>query len=76
MIDKSFWNINRKTCYLLKPYSFSQREIQDLNTELQISCEPLLSAGDELVKNRKVQKNVTQAIESLSLCLPGKLDTI
>ncbi|XP_012936001.1 exocyst complex component 6B isoform X2 [Aplysia californica] len=45
-------------------------EIQGLNRELQTSCDPLLSAGDELVKCRKVQKNVTQAIESLSLCLP------
>ncbi|KAH9492771.1 Exocyst complex component 6B [Bulinus truncatus] len=45
-------------------------EIQGLNRELQISCDPLLSKGDELVKYRKIQKNVTLAIESLSLCLP------
>ncbi|KAI8789097.1 exocyst complex component 6B-like isoform X3 [Biomphalaria glabrata] len=45
-------------------------EIQGLNRELKFSCDPLLSKGDELVKYRKIQKNVTLAIESLSLCLP------
>ncbi|KAK3741298.1 hypothetical protein RRG08_034344 [Elysia crispata] len=45
-------------------------EIEGLNREIQTSCEPLLSKGDQLVKCQKVQKNVTQAIESLSLCLP------
>ncbi|BFZ02390.1 hypothetical protein BsWGS_05429 [Bradybaena similaris] len=45
-------------------------EIQGLNRELQASCDPLLSKGDQLVKCRKVQKNITLAIESLSLCLP------
>ncbi|GFO13501.1 exocyst complex component, partial [Plakobranchus ocellatus] len=45
-------------------------EIQGLNRDIQASCDPLLSKGDQLVKCQKVQKNVTQAIESLSLCLP------
>ncbi|GFR79650.1 exocyst complex component [Elysia marginata] len=45
-------------------------EIEGLNREIKTSCDPLLSKGDQLVKCQKVQKNVTQAIESLSMCLP------
>ncbi|CAL1545201.1 unnamed protein product [Lymnaea stagnalis] len=45
-------------------------EIHGLNRELQLSCDPLLSKGDQLVKCRKIQKNITLAMECLSLCLP------
>ncbi|XP_070210357.1 exocyst complex component 6B-like [Littorina saxatilis] len=45
-------------------------QIKHLDGELHKSCDPLLNIGDKLIKSRKVQKNITQAIENLSLCLP------
>ncbi|XP_076438800.1 exocyst complex component 6B-like [Babylonia areolata] len=45
-------------------------EIKHLDGELQKSCGPLLEIGDKLIKCRRVQKNITQAVENLSLCLP------
>ncbi|XP_041370054.1 exocyst complex component 6B-like [Gigantopelta aegis] len=45
-------------------------EISGVDSELQGSCSPLLAKGDQLVKSRKIQKNITAAIENLSLCLP------
>ncbi|XP_071090028.1 exocyst complex component 6B-like isoform X1 [Haliotis cracherodii] len=45
-------------------------EISGVDSELQKSCDPLLAKGDELVKSRKIQKNITAAIENLSMCLP------
>ncbi|XP_059159349.1 exocyst complex component 6B-like isoform X2 [Physella acuta] len=45
-------------------------EIEGLNRELQHSCDPLLNKGHQLVRCRRVQKNVTLAIESLTHCLP------
>ena len=50
---------------------FVQKEIKRLDGELHRSCGPLLDIGEKLIKSRKVQKNITQAIENLSLCLPG-----
>ncbi|KAL8624105.1 hypothetical protein ACOMHN_036108 [Nucella lapillus] len=47
-----------------------KKEIKRLDGELQKSCTPLLDIGEKLIKSRRVQKNITQAIENLSLCLP------
>ncbi|XP_011412112.2 exocyst complex component 6B isoform X2 [Magallana gigas] len=45
-------------------------EISDVNSHLQDSCEPLLTKGEELVKCRRVQRNIASAVENLTLCLP------
>ncbi|XP_055955503.1 exocyst complex component 6B isoform X2 [Patella vulgata] len=45
-------------------------DIGNVDKELQKSCQPLLAKGEKLVKCRLVQKNITSAIENLSLCLP------
>nr|XP_022341988.1 exocyst complex component 6B-like isoform X3 [Crassostrea virginica]XP_022341989.1 exocyst complex component 6B-like isoform X4 [Crassostrea virginica] len=45
-------------------------EISEVNNHLQDSCEPLLTKGEELVKCRRVQRNIASAVENLTLCLP------
>ncbi|KAL3863861.1 hypothetical protein ACJMK2_005588 [Sinanodonta woodiana] len=45
-------------------------EISATDEGLQLSCGPLLKRGEELIRNRKIQKNIASAIEKLSLCLP------
>ncbi|KAK3587474.1 hypothetical protein CHS0354_003611 [Potamilus streckersoni] len=45
-------------------------EISATDESLQFSCGPLLKKGEELIRNRKIQKNIASAIEKLSLCLP------
>ncbi|XP_061171334.1 exocyst complex component 6B-like [Saccostrea echinata] len=45
-------------------------EISEVNSSLQDSCKPLLTKGEELVKSRRVQRNIASAVENLTLCLP------
>ncbi|KAK3094794.1 hypothetical protein FSP39_006322 [Pinctada imbricata] len=45
-------------------------EIQDVDNNLQQSCDPLMAKGEELVKCRLVQGNIASAVENLNLCLP------
>ncbi|ESO97021.1 hypothetical protein LOTGIDRAFT_115306, partial [Lottia gigantea] len=45
-------------------------DIGGVDKELQKSCQLLLKRGDELVRCRQVQKNITTAIDNLSLSLP------
>ncbi|XP_064604031.1 exocyst complex component 6B-like [Liolophura sinensis] len=45
-------------------------EIASTDREVQASSRPLLSKGEELIRCRKIQKNIASAIESISLCLP------
>lgn len=51
-------------------YSFIQEEIQEVNNSLQDSCTPLMTKGEELVRCRRIQRNIAAAIENLNLCLP------
>ena len=49
----------------------SQQGIKEVDGELHCSSQLLLNLGDKLCKSRQVQKNITEAIEVLSHCLPG-----
>lgn len=45
-------------------------EVINIDKDLRASCAKVMERGDELVKARRVEKNVAATIESLSLCLP------
>ncbi|KAJ8316919.1 hypothetical protein KUTeg_004823 [Tegillarca granosa] len=47
-----------------------KEEIQAVNNSLQDSCSPLMTKGEELVRCRRIQRNIAAAIENLNLCLP------
>ncbi|XP_014255185.1 exocyst complex component 6B isoform X2 [Cimex lectularius] len=45
-------------------------EIVELNKALQSSAERVIEKTEELVKARKVEKNIASAVQSLTMCLP------
>ncbi|XP_064631540.1 exocyst complex component 6B-like isoform X2 [Lineus longissimus] len=47
-----------------------QEEISNINGSLQKSGHSLIGKGEELIKCRKIQKNIAAAVEGLTLCLP------
>ena len=49
---------------------FFQNDIKTTNDELQQSSQSLVSKAEELVKCRKIQRNIASAVETLSVCLP------
>ncbi|XP_060073280.1 exocyst complex component 6B-like [Ylistrum balloti] len=45
-------------------------EIEADNQSLQESCSPLMTKGEQLIKCRRIQRNIASAAENLNLCLP------
>lgn len=53
-----------------------QEQIHSIDSHLDESSKSLISKGEELVRCRKMQKNIAAAIDSVSLCLPGNLPSL
>lgn len=50
--------------------SYLQNEVVEMDEAIQKSVDEVVRKSEELVRARKVEKNIAGAIENLSQCLP------
>lgn len=50
--------------------SYFQNEVVEMDEAIQKSVDEVVRKSEELVRARKVEKNIAGAIENLSQCLP------